>query len=463
MRFPGAAGSVIWAIEMSETKKIRAKQRAELVGPSHYVLSDGVPVPVHVFLSEELYEASDLESWDQMVAAASFPGVKRVVVTPDTHVGYGVPIGIVIETEGTLLPTAAGYDIGCGMVQLKTTLGADDVRDAKLRRTWIRAVEERIAVGVGARRVAKQRVVSDDLFRKILRAGARALGRDSRIAERELIPVEHEGVEIPEKSLSKTHQLGSLGGGNHFCEMQIEQGSERVWVMIHTGSRGFGWNIANRFFQEGADHLGIAKARRDFVYFDRDSDIGKRYWALHNMSANFAIANRVLIGEAVSAALEDVFGGEAEIFYEISHNLIQLEAGRFVHRKGATRAFPAGHEALSGTVWANTGHPILIPGSMATGSAILYAEPGASASCFSVNHGSGRALSRTAAKKQLDQRKIDQQMTKLDVVLNTPKTPIDESGPCYKDLSKVLAAIEEAGLARVRHRLRPVACIKGND
>lgn len=445
------------------TKEIPAKQRAEKVGPSHYVLADGVPVPVHVFLNDELFAASDNGAWEQMVTAANFPGVKRVAVTPDTHVGYGVPIGIVIETEDTLIPTAAGYDIGCGMVQLRSTLTADQVADPQKRRAWISAVQERIGVGVGAGVSKKQRVISDDHFQEILRAGAHALGRDSNVTERDFVPVEEVGAKIPADSMRKIQQLGSLGGGNHFCEMQVEEDTGRVWVMIHTGSRGFGWNIANHFFNAGADALGVPRQKRDYVHFSRESKIGRDYWSLHNMAANFAIGNRLLIGEAVGRALEDVFGGEAEIFYEISHNLIQEEDGLFVHRKGATRAFPKGHQALKGTVWEETGHPILIPGSMATGSAILYAGENAHEACYSVNHGSGRLMSRAAAKRELKQQEIDKEMKRLDILVNMRHTPIDESGPCYKDLKQVLSSVEEAGLARVHHRLRPVACIKGND
>jgi tRNA-splicing ligase RtcB len=181
------------------------------------------------------------------------------------------------------------------------------------------------------------------------------------------------------------------------------------------------------------------------------------------MAANFAVANRLIIGEAVCEALEAVFGGSAEIYYEISHNLIQKEAGRFVARKGATRAFPAGHPALAGTVWAKTGHPILIPGSMETGSAILFAKDGAEKSIYSVNHGSGRRLSRGEAKKTLDQKTTDARMAKAGILLNTRVTPIDESGPCYKNLDDVLETVEQAGLARVERRLKPLACIKGAD
>ena len=162
-------------------------------------------------------------------------------------------------------------------------------------------------------------------------------------------------------------------------------------------------------------------------------------------------------------ALEHVFGGTASVYYEISHNLIQKEAGKFIARKGATRAFPKHHPGLKGSAWEATGHPILIPGSMETGSAILFANEGAKDSLYSVNHGAGRRLSRTQAKKLLSQKDTDLRVAKLGVLLNTRATPLDESGPCYKDLEQVLGAVELAGLAKVNRRLRPVACIKGND
>jgi len=436
------------------------KACAVQVGPGHYVLpqSKKVKVPVDVFLSEELYNASEEEAWNQMVAAANFPGVRQVKVMPDTHTGFGVPIGIVIVTDSTILPTAAGFDIGCGMIQLRSTITADQVADKAKRRAWIEKVTDRIGFGVGEGGKTKPKAKFED----IVRFGAKAMGRNTGVAERDFIPV-NEKVDAPERAMAKSGQIGSLGGGNHFCEMQVEEGTGRVWVMIHTGSRGYGWHIANDFFFKGAKMLGLPRNQREMCWFERNSELGRSYWALHNMAANFAMANRMIIGEAVCDALMDVFGGEAEIFYEISHNLIQEEDGFLVHRKGSTRAFPKGHPGLKGTKWFETGHPILIPGSMATGSAILYAEAGASQSAFSVNHGSGRTMSRGQAKRTLDQAKIDREMQEADILLNTRQTPIDESGPCYKNLDDVLATIEMAGLAKVAHRLKPVACIKGND
>jgi tRNA-splicing ligase RtcB len=443
------------------------KQTLEQVSSGHWVLprTKQMRCEAHLFLSEQLLFGEDgvggveEDVFGQVVNACSFPGATRVVLTPDCHVGYGVPIGTAIETEGTLLPTAAGYDIGCGMVQLSTSLTWEDVADREKRRMWIDEVVRRIGVGVGEAGAGQRSLKK---FNEIVRHGAKALGRGSEVAERAVVPVEDDSYDIPERAWSKRSQLGSLGGGNHFCEMQVDEAG-KVWVMLHTGSRGFGWNIAKQFFVEGARLLGLGHRSEDSIWFDADSVTGKAYWNLHNMAANFAIANRLLIGEAVCEALEHVFGGEAKVYYEISHNLIQREGGRFVARKGATRAFPKHHAALEGTVWEGTGHPILIPGSMETGSAILFADAGAKDSLYSINHGAGRRLSRTQAKKSLDQKTTDLRMGKLGVVLNTRNTPLDESGPCYKDLEQVLGAIELAGLAHVERRLRPVACIKGND
>jgi tRNA-splicing ligase RtcB len=438
------------------------KQTLEKVGEAHWVLpkTKAMRCEAHLFLSDKLLADVEEDVCQQVVNACSFPGATRVVLTPDCHVGYGVPIGTAIETEGTLLPTAAGYDIGCGMVQLQTSLTRDDVQDVAKRRRWLEEVQRRIGVGVGQSGAAR---ISKKQFPEIIRHGAKALRHHvSDVAERSCIPVDDDRVDVPGRALQKADQLGSLGGGNHFCEMQVDAHG-KVWVMLHTGSRGFGWNIAKQYFTLGAELLGLRSRSEDQVWLDWASPVGKDYWNLHNMAANFAIVNRLLIGEAVCEALESVFGGEASVYYEISHNLIQREAGRFVARKGATRAFPKGHAALEGTAWEETGHPILIPGSMETGSAILFANEGASQSLYSVNHGAGRRLSRSAARRELSQKDTDRRMAGKGILLNTRNTPLDESGPCYKNLDDVLESVELAGLATVHQRLEPIACIKGND
>src|SRR5207248_6780253 len=153
-------------------------------------------------------------------------------------------------------------------------------------------VTDRIAVGVGASRVQKQRSIDDPLFNQVVRYGAKALGRTSGITERAYIPVEDDRVDLPERALDKRGQLGSLGGGNHFIEMQLDE-EDRVWVMLHTGSRGFGWNIAKHFFVEGAQHLRLTHRTEDYVWLELDSPLGHDYWNLHNMASNFAFANRL--------------------------------------------------------------------------------------------------------------------------------------------------------------------------
>ena len=244
--------------------------------------------------------------------------------------------------------------------------------------------------------------------------------------------------------------------------------------MVHTGSRGFGHGLATHFIHEGKEYLkkrGVdVRGGAEAVYFEPDNPLYGGYRNAVAAGGNFAIANRLLIWEAVGRAFEKVFGAEPELVYEISHNLVQEEevpslGGKaWVHRKGATRAFPAGHPMLHGTKWERTGHPILIPGSMGDKSYILYAEPGAEKSLYSVNHGCGRRLSRSKAKSQITQKQANEQMKRLNVLVNAGgNVPIDESPDCYKPAADVVGAVVKAGLARIAYTLTPIASLKGVD
>jgi tRNA-splicing ligase RtcB len=259
-------------------------------------------------------------------------------------------------------------------------------------------------------------------------------------------------------------QIGSVGGGNHFVEMQVDRDSGEVFIMVHCGSRGYGWQMANHFFYEGAKLRGLPSNRREDSWLRIDEPLGREYWSHHNSAANFAVANRHIIVRGVREATQEVFGSDVSLFYEISHNLVQEETitlpdgttkQGFVHRKGATRAFPAGHPSLSGTPWAKTGHPCLIPGSMFEGAAILFPDKEAHKSAFSVNHGSGRIMARGEAKRKLEHRQeaIDKEMSDVQRVLggvtiegvlgNHRHTPLDECGHVYKDLDAVLSVLED--------------------
>jgi tRNA-splicing ligase RtcB (3'-phosphate/5'-hydroxy nucleic acid ligase) len=465
------------------------KYATQQIGSNHYVLprTGSMRTDAHAFFSEALFEASEEAMWQQLAAGAAYPGVIGAYLMPDAHSGYGVPVGCVLVTEDTIIQAGSGYDISCGVLYMRVPrLSAEHVADWDRRARFVAAVEERVATGVGSDRPRKMPRFSHRKAGDILRFGAKALGVSADLCERQYIPVaEDTELESIERAYSKVvPQLGSVGGGNHFIELQVEQTSGEVWVMIHCGSRGYGWQTANHFFYAGAELRGLPKNRREDSWLRVDEELGKSYWAHHNSAANYAVANRHIIVQGVQAALDEVFGAEAQVYYEISHNLVQEETlvlpdgtskRGFVHRKGATRAFPAGHPDLRGTAWEGTGHPCLIPGSMYAGAAILFAEPGARASGFSVNHGSGRLLGRGAAKRQLEASHdaIDREMREVERVLggvkvrgivgNTQRTPLDECAHVYKDLDAVLAVLEAEGIARVAHRLYPVANLKGTD
>jgi len=238
--------------------------------------------------------------------------------------------------------------------------------------------------------------------------------------------------------------------------------------MIHTGSRGYGHQIATDFFNEGLEWWNsthtdqLARKDKEKVNFPVDSDIGRRYINAMNQAANFAIANRYLIAQASIEAVQNVFQDTPEIYYEISHNLVQYEEGLWVHRKGATRALPARHSLLKDTEYETTGHPVLIPGSMGTASAILQPQDSRK-SLYSVNHGCGRVMSRGQANRTFDQTVLNKEMDDMDIIYNTRNVPKDESLHCYKAIDEVLATVEGAELAKITVNLRPRAVIKGND
>jgi tRNA-splicing ligase RtcB len=356
------------------------------------------------------------------------------------------------------------------MLAFKSTVSKSKGMDEKLRKKFSERVMETVGMGTGK---GSGHTFDERKFNEIVRQGASALGFHRENSERDFIPVSDKW-DIPATPLKRgISQLGSLGGGNHFVELQHDQ-HDHLWVMVHTGSRGFGHGLATHFIHEGKEYLkkqGVdVRGGAEAVYFEPDNPLYNGYKNAVAAGANFAIANRLLIWQAVGRAFEKVFGQEPELIYEISHNLAQEEevpslGGKaWVHRKGATRAFPAGHPMLKGTKWEETGHPILIPGSMGDTSYILYAEPGAEKSLYSVNHGCGRRLSRSAAKKQFSQKDVNEQMKRLGVMVNAGgNVPIDESPNCYKPAKDVIDAVVKAGLARIAYTLTPIASLKGVD
>ncbi len=465
------------------------KYAASKISDAHYVLpkTKGMHCDVHAYLSEDLFASSEENVWTQAMVAASYEGATGVYLMPDCHVGYSVPVGCVIVTDDTIIQAASGYDISCGVIYMKVPeLGPGSVKGKYDRKRWITEVEKRVATGVGSARPSLMPKFNDKKVQEILRYGSKALDVSADLCERQYIPIPDD---IDLKKIEKAYnsvggQLGSVGGGNHFVEMQVDRDTGNVWVMVHCGSRGYGWLTAEHYFHQGAKVRKLAPSRREESWLKADEPLGKEYWAHHNSAANFAVANRHIIVNGIREATQEVYGADIEVYYEISHNLVQREKlllpdgswkEGFIHRKGATRAFPAGHPDLVGTPWEATGHPCLIPGSMYEGAAILFPMAGAHKSACSVNHGSGRLMARGHAKRKLEHRQdaIDEEMATVKrtfagvtiegIMGNHKKTPLDECGHVYKDLDSVLDVLESEGIARVANRLYPVANLKGGE
>jgi tRNA-splicing ligase RtcB len=436
-------------------------------------------VPVRLFLTPALLAETEPGIYRQIVNATRFPGAKLVVITPDVHFGYGVPVGCVILTErdsGALAMGPVGFDIGCGMMSAKSEVSAElATPDRKL--AFHREVMKRVDLGAGGRSLTVGRVSERD-FQEIVRGGAEhwadKLGGagDRARAERHRIPVDDDwdipwgGPGSPERGLE---QLGSLGGGNHFIELQRCEETGTLFVQVHTGSRGFGHGLATNYFALAKDEHPELGGDIDLGYFTPQSKHHRAYQNAVAAGGNFAIVNRLVLFEAVREAFTKVFREDLSLVYEISHNLAQAEhhpdfGDVWVHRKGATRAFPAGHPDLAGTIWETTGHPILIPGSNRDHSFVLRPLPGAKESAYSVNHGAGRRMSRGEAMRQLSQEKVDDQYRRDRILVNLDgKVPLDESGACYKSAREVVRAVEDAGLAKAELSLWPLGSIKGSD
>jgi tRNA-splicing ligase RtcB (3'-phosphate/5'-hydroxy nucleic acid ligase) len=440
--------------------------------------ADTGDVPVRLFLTAPLLADAEDMLYGQIVNATRFPGVKRVVITPDTHYGYGVPVGCVLLTDaesGAVAMGPVGYDIGCGMVSARSRVPAGSATPER-RLAFNRAVMKRVDLGAGGQskrfgelpRATFEDLVRGGAERYVARYGGRV---DRSRAERHRIPVEDGwtipwgGKGQPERGLS---QLGSLGGGNHFIELQRAD-DDTLYVQVHTGSRGFGHGLATNYFELARSEHPELMRDIDLGYFTPESRHYRSYLNAVAAGGNYAIINRLVLYEEVAAAFREVFEQELELVYEISHNLVQKEThpelgAVWAHRKGATRAFPAGHPALLGTPWEATGHPVLIPGSNRDASYILRPLAGAVESGYSVNHGAGRRMSRGEANRKLSQSAMDEDYRKAGIVVNVDgRVPLDEAAPCYKPSEDVIAAVVEAGLAEVTVRLLPLASIKGTE
>ena len=478
-------------------------------GEATAILPTGSTAPIKVFGTAAIRETFDDLCLQQAIQSRLAPGVTELVLNPDAHCGYGAPVGCVMVSPTHIYPGPVGVDIKCSMSLLQLDLPADSMVDRKVRRQLISAICERTPTGVGKgqRHVSKGRYVNRSLGKQLVVEGASkdvclALGIPPAWTYRceDAFHVGHDettdALEARLEELLKRHemnnftekmsQLGSYGGGNHFGECEVvEVGQDerakrvaeafglrdgKVAFLSHCGSRGFGHNLASGQFktlQNKFDQWGIPLpgGDRQLVYAPLGSDEANDYLDDMALGANFATVNHLLINALVLEAFQEVVPGTTgSLVYFISHNIARKEIvdghPAWVHRKGATRAIPAGHHALKGTPFAKTGHPILLPGNPRDGSAVMVADEGAVESCYSVNHGAGRVLGRRHAKRVLDQKVVDAEFDSHDILSNCRRYPIDEAPAAYKDFDEVLHSVKTAGLASEVARLKARFVIK---
>ena len=459
---------------------------------------DGMLVPARIYASQAILQMMDEGVFDQVTNVACLPGIQRYALCmPDGHWGYGFPIGGVAAfdvRDGVISPGGVGYDVNCGMRLVRTDLTLSDVQP-KLERLMTELFR-RVPAGVGAGGSVK--LTRGDL-EAVMVNGARwcveqgyGWHRDlDRMEEGGCIEAADPGVVSDQAVGRGINQLGTLGSGNHYLEVQVASndrifdpvtaaalgitGHDQIVVMIHCGSRGFGHQVASDYlkvFAKAMRRYGISVKDQQLACAPFGSPEGRDYFAAMNCAANTAFANRQVITHHVREAFTAVFGRSAEelrmeLIYDVAHNIAKVErypeGEMLVHRKGATRASGPGSGALS-PQFRETGQPVICGGSMETGSYLLVGTDRAVAETFgSTMHGSGRTMSRARAKKQVRGEELQQQMRQRGILVKAVSMSglAEEAGFAYKNISEVVETVERAGITRKVAELRPIGNIKG--
>jgi tRNA-splicing ligase RtcB len=453
-------------------------------------------VPGIVFASRALLPAvaSD-RSIEQVANVATLPGiVVASYAMPDVHWGYGFPIGGVAATDveqgGVVSPGGVGFDISCGVRLLVTPVTADELSPALTR--LMDELAARVPRGLG-RGAVWQLTGHAELVRVLLGGSAYAVERGFGVP-RDLTRCEDHGVvddadpdAVSQRALDRgAGQVGSLGSGNHFLEVQVVDvvydrsvadrlGLQpgRVCVMIHCGSRGLGHQVCSdhvKVMGRAMTRYGITVPDRQLACVPATSPEGRSYLGAMAAAANYGRANRQLLTEATRDAFAAAIGDRrVDLVYDVSHNLAKIEAHTIdgqrrtlcVHRKGATRALPPGHPDLPQDL-VDVGQPVLVPGSMGTASHVLVGVRGGDA-FFSTCHGAGRVMSRHAARRRIGGRVLREELEAAGIAVRPgAMAGLAEEAPfAYKDVDEVVDTCERAGLSRKVARLRPLGVVKG--
>jgi tRNA-splicing ligase RtcB len=486
---PQKIGTNIYQID-PEMKVVKVDQR---------MLSFDMHVPARIYANEQLMSRIEKDqSVDQVTNVACLPGVQKwTIAMADAHQGYGFPIGGVAATDtdgGAISPGGVGYDINCGVRLLRTGLEFSDVV-SKLE-DLTKSLFQNIPSGLGSK--GKLEISNTDLDR-ILNEGVNwAIDHGFGYAEDAQVCEDHGLMEGADASLvsnrSKARgveQIGSLGSGNHFLEIQrvdkvFDEEAARVMgiqenqvtVMIHTGSRAMGHQVCTESLQE-IDHLmhreNITAPDRELAYVLSGTKEAERYLAQMRAAANFAFCNRHIIMHWTRESFQSVLGidpSELKLIYDVAHNILKIEEHDVgegkrkmvnVHRKGATRAFPADHPSVPAK-YRSIGQPVLIPGSMGTASYLCIGQPKAMELSFaSTAHGSGREMSRAQATREFWGKEIKHELNSRGIAVQAASMKViaEEAPLAYKNIDQVVGVSHDLEIIKKVARLVPIGVTKG--
>jgi len=462
----------------------------------------GMRVPARIYASEALFGQMDDGVFEQVTNVACLPGIVRAALCmPDGHWGYGFPIGGVAAfdaEDGVISPGGIGFDINCGMRLIRTGLSEGEVRPRITE--LIGALFEAVPSGVGAKGFVR---LTEESFRRVMLQGAGWCVAHGYGWPEDLERMEGQGclpgaepTHVSARAVSRgIEQLGTLGSGNHYLEIQVVREGDihdpavaralgveapgQVFVMLHCGSRGFGHQIGTdylRIFDQAMPRYGIKVNDRELACAPFRSPEGQAYFGAMTAAANSAFANRQVITHRVREVFSRIFGRDArtlglDVIYDVCHNTAKLERHRVdgremelvVHRKGATRAFGPGAPDLP-SAYRTTGQPVIIGGSMETGSALLVGTAHAMDETWgSTAHGAGRTMSRAQAKKRVGGDTLIRDMAARGIVVRAASKSgvAEEAGFAYKDLSAVVDVLHRLDLSRRVVTLSPIGNIKG--
>lgn len=463
---------------------------------------EGMRVPARVYATQKLLEEMDAGVVEQVTNVATLPGIlDYAFCMPDGHWGYGFPIGGVAGMDaetGVISPGGIGFDINCGMRLVRTSLTYEEVKPHL--RNLIDRLFARVPAGVGSTGFIK---ISQSEFRHAVEQGARWCVKNGHGWEEDLELTEEGGctagadaAKVSSKAVERGFkQIGTLGSGNHYLEIQVAAPENvldaelarafgitlpnQVMVMFHCGSRGFGHQVATDYLQLFLKVMekkyGLRTPDRELACAPFGSPEGRDYFAAMKCAINMSFANRQVILHRIREVFSEVFHRDpADLglhqVYDVAHNTARLEphlvGGKerqvLVHRKGATRALGPGHPDLP-AIYRPTGQPVILGGSMETGSYLLAGVAGGAQTFNSTAHGSGRTMSRAQAKKRFHGKKLQQDMEAHGIYVRTASFAglAEEAGPAYKNIDDVVAATEQAGISKRVVRLVPVGVIKG--